>query len=81
MAMDKYLSQTQGLLGIIQATISEEEMENSAKAGEEMWEAIRQITDKYQLNVQEMLNATLGCHSTIMEVAIEQLNAVKKELE
>lgn len=78
--MEKYLTQTQGLLGIIQATISKEEMDRSVKAGEEMWEAIREITDRYELNVQEMLNATLACHSTILEVANEQINEVKKEM-
>ena len=78
--MEKYLAQTQGLLGLIQATISEEELERSVKAGEEIWEAIRAIADKYQLNVQEMLNATLACHQTILEVALEQINKVKKEI-
>jgi hypothetical protein len=79
--MEKYLAQTQGLLGLIQATISQEELEKSAKAGEEMWEAIREITDKHGLNVQEMLNATLACHATIIEVANEQMEEVKKGLE
>jgi hypothetical protein len=78
--MEKYFNQTQGLLGLIQATISEKEMENSAKAGEEMWEAIREITNKYQLNINEMLNATLACHSTIIEVAMEQMDEVKEEM-
>lgn len=78
--MEKYLEQTKGLLGIIQATISEEELEKSVKAGEEMWEAIRKITDKHGLNVQEMLNATLACHHTIIEVANEQINQKKEEM-
>ncbi len=79
--MEKYLSQTEGMLGIIQATISKKELERSAEAGKEMWEAIRSITDKHELNVQEMLSATLACHSTILEVALEQVNIVKEELE
>lgn len=78
--MDKYLEQTNALLGLLQATIGEKELERSAKAGEEIWEAIRTITDKYELNVQEMLNATLACHSTILEVANEQMEEVRKEL-
>lgn len=79
--MDNYLANTKGLLGIIQATMTEKEFKKSVQAGEEMWEAIRKITDKYQLNVQEMLNATLSCHATIIEVANEQINDFKKELE
>ncbi len=78
--MEKYLTQTNGLLGLIQATISEEEMKRSAKAGEEMWDAIRAITDEYELNVKEMLSATLACHGTIIEVAMEQISEVKKEM-
>lgn len=78
--MDKYLEMTQGLLGLIQATISKEELERSAQAGEEMWEAIREICEKHGLNVQEMLNATLACHATILEVANEQLEEKKKEM-
>lgn len=78
--MEKYLEQTNALLGLIQATISKEELDNSTQAGEEMWEAIRAITDKYQLNVHEMLNATLACHSTIIEVANEQIEEAKKEM-
>lgn len=78
--MDKYLEATKGLLGLIQATISKEEMERSTQAGIEMWDAIREIADKYQLNVQEMLNATLACHYTILEVADEQINLKRKEM-
>lgn len=78
--MEKYLNETQGLLGLVQATISEEEMERSAKAGIEMWDAIKEITDRYELNVQEMMNATLGCHHTILEIVNEQLETKKKEM-
>jgi hypothetical protein len=78
--MEKYLNETQGLLSIVQATISEEEMERSTEAGIEMWEAIKGITEKYGLNVQEMMNATLACHHTILEVVNEQLTAKKKEM-
>lgn len=78
--MEKYLAQTQALLGMIQATISEEELKRSVVAGEEMWEEIRKITDKYGLNVQEMLNATLSCHSTILDAVNEQISETKKEM-
>lgn len=78
--MEKYLTQTQGLLNLLQATISPDELEKAAKAGEEMWEAIRNITDKYELNVQEMMSATLGCHLTILEVANDQIDEKKKEM-
>lgn len=78
--MEKYLAQTQALLGMIQATISEEELKRSVAAGEEMWEEIRKITDKYGLNVQEMLNATLSCHSTIFDAVNEQISETKKEM-
>lgn len=75
---DQYILQTEGLLGLIQATLSKEELKRSAKAGEELWEAIRQVADKYELNVQEMLNATIACHTTILEVANEQIQANKE---
>ncbi|ACK98807.1 MULTISPECIES: hypothetical protein [Bacillus] len=77
--MEKYLAQTQALLGMIQATISEEELKQSSKAGEEMWKEIRGITDNYQLNIQEMLNAILSCHYTILEAVNEQIHETKKE--
>ncbi|MCD7910898.1 hypothetical protein KC480_05085 [Bacillus velezensis] len=72
--MEKYFTQTQGLLKALQATGSKEELKRAEEAGIEMWEAIRAVSDKYQLNVQEMMIATMGCHSTIMEVAMEQIN-------
>jgi len=77
--MEKYLAQTQAILGLIQSTMDEESMENSTKAGEEIWNAIREITDKYDLTVQEMLNAALACHATIIEVATEQIDKSKDE--
>jgi hypothetical protein len=76
--MEKYLTSTEGLLALIQATLSQEQLDRSTKAGEEMWEAIRAVTDKYKLNVQEMLNATLACHATIIEVANDQINEVRE---
>ena len=79
--MEKYFEQAQGVLRLIQSTISKEEFENSTKAGMEMWDAIKAITEKYGLNVQEMLNATMSCHCTIIEVANEQLMEKKKEME
>lgn len=78
--MEKYINETQGLLAVVQATLSEDSLQNSVAAGEEMWEAIRQIVDKYELNVQEMLNATLACHHTILEIINEELTAKKKEM-
>lgn len=71
--MEKYFTQTQGLLNALQATSSKEEMKRAEEAGSEIWEAIKTITDKHQLNVQEMMNATIACHLTIMEVAMEQI--------
>ncbi|MCY9186651.1 hypothetical protein [Bacillus halotolerans] len=71
--MEKYFTQTQGLLNALQATSSKEEMKRAEEAGSEIWEAIKAITDKHQLNVQEMMNATIACHLTIMEVAMEQI--------
>jgi hypothetical protein len=76
--MEKYLTSTEGLLALIQATLSQEQLDRSTKAGEEMWEAIRAVTDKYKLNVQEMLNATLACHATIIDVANDQINEVRE---
>jgi hypothetical protein len=78
--MEKYLNETQGLLGLVQATITEAELKRSTDAGIEMWDAIKEVTDRYGLNVQEMLNATLGCHQSIMEVVNEQLIEKKKEM-
>ncbi|KAF2421746.1 hypothetical protein [Bacillus subtilis] len=71
--MEKYFTQTQGLLNALQATSNKEEMKRAEVAGSEIWEAIKAITDKHQLNVQEMMNATIACHLTIMEVAMEQI--------
>ncbi|WAT23623.1 hypothetical protein O0R52_21745 (plasmid) [Bacillus halotolerans] len=71
--MEKYFAQTQGILNALQATSSKEEMKRAEEAGSEIWEAIKAITDKHQLNVQEMMNAAIACHLTIMEVAMEQI--------
>lgn len=72
--MDKYLEATNSLLGLIQAIMTEEEMKRSQEAGTELWEEIKRITEKYKLNVREMLNATLACHYTIVEAANEEIN-------
>ena len=74
--MDKYITQSEGLLGVVQATMNEDEIKRSAEAGEKMWDAIKQLTDEYQLNVHEVLNATLGCHIAILEVVNEQIESV-----
>ncbi|GIN55101.1 MULTISPECIES: hypothetical protein [Bacillus subtilis group] len=71
--MEKYFAQTQGLLNVLQATSSKEELKRAEDAGTEIWDSIRAISDKYQLNVQEMMNATIACHLTIIEAALEQI--------
>lgn len=77
--MDKYLEQTMGLLRLYQSIMSEAEMEKSSEAGTEIYESIREIAGKYQLNIHEMMNATLSCHATIIEAANEEINKVKEE--
>lgn len=72
--MDEYLYYTKAFIGIIQSSLSEEELERSKKAGMEMVEAITNISEKYQLSVREMLNTTLGIHEAILETIQEQLD-------
>lgn len=76
--MDKHLEQVQAMLGLFQSTMAKSQLEVSAEAGKEMYEEIRKITDKYELNVNQMINATLAIHSTIIEIAIEEMNKVKE---
>lgn len=76
--MERHLEQVQAMLGLFQSTMPESQLKVSAEAGEEMWEEIRKITDKYELNVNQMINATLALHSTIIEIAIEEMNKVKE---
>lgn len=78
--MEEYIKQTQGLLGLVQASITEEEMANSTEAGTKIWDMMREITAEHNLNVQEMLNAILACNLTVFEAANEQLEQQKKEM-
>ncbi len=78
--MEGYISQTEGILTIIQSAMKEEERDKSAQAGIELWEHIRALVDKHDLTISEMLCATLGCHLTIIETANDQINETKKEL-
>jgi hypothetical protein len=78
--MEKYVNQTKGLLVMLQSSLGEEELHRSAKAGEEMWEALRKVTDDHGLNVREMLNATLSVNHEILEMIDNQMKEAKKEM-
>lgn len=71
--MDEYLYYTKAFIGILQSSLSQEELERSKQAGMEIFEAIMKINEKYQLSVKEMLNTTLGIHEAILETIQEQL--------
>lgn len=77
--MDSYIKYTEAYLAMVQGTLTETEMERSSKAGEEMFEAIKEIVEKYELNIREMLNATVAVHYNIMGSANEQLEDYKVE--
>lgn len=77
--MESYLQFTEAYLGMIQVTLTDEEMDRSSKAGEEIFDAIAEITDKYNLTIKEMLNATVGVHYSIMKSADEQLEEYKEK--
>jgi hypothetical protein len=75
--MENYINATEAYLGMIQSTMSDEEFKRSTKAGEEMYEEIKKITAKHNLNITEMLNSTLAIHMTILEVCNEQIEEMK----
>jgi hypothetical protein len=71
--MEEFLNQTRGFLGVIQSIMTPEEREHSAKVAEQMYEAIREVTKDTNLNVREMLNASLAVQATILELTLEQM--------
>jgi|GEM_PF-6109930 len=79
--MEKYLAQTQGLLGLFEATMSESEHKRAKEVAEEIWDAMRPVIEKHKLNLHETMTAVLTCHLAIMQIAWEQINEYKKEME
>jgi hypothetical protein len=77
--MEEYLNYTKAYIALLQSSLSEEELEKSKKAGEEMFHSIHAIIEKHQLSIREMLNATLAIHQTILEVIHEQLEISQPE--
>lgn len=77
--MESYLQFTEAYLGMIQTTLSDEELKRSSKAGEEIFDAIAEITDKYNLTIKEMLNASVGVHYSIMQSTDDQLQEYKEK--
>jgi uncharacterized protein YsxB (DUF464 family) len=79
--VEEFLNQTRAFLSVIQAIMSEEEKERSSQAADEMYEQLRQITNKYELNIREMLNTQLAISATVMQIALEQMEEIRHKEE
>ncbi|SFJ64867.1 hypothetical protein SAMN02799624_05367 [Paenibacillus sp. UNC496MF] len=77
--MEEFLNQTRAFLGVIQAIMSEEEKERSSQAADEMYEQLRQITNKHELNIREMLNTQLALGATVLQLAMDQMEDVRNK--
>jgi 16S rRNA C1402 N4-methylase RsmH len=71
--MEEYLNQTKGFLGVIQSILNQEERKRSTDAANEIYQEIRKVVEKYDLNIREMLNASLALQATILQLALEQM--------
>lgn len=71
--MEKYLNQTKGFLGVIQSILDEKELKESSDAAQEMYEAIRDIVEKRNMNIRETLHAVLALNATILSLTLEQM--------
>jgi|GEM_PF-6656247 len=72
--MDEYLIQTKGILAIIQSNMQESEKDKSLKVGEELYNVLYKMQEKYQLNMLEMINIVLGLNAIILELALDEMN-------
>jgi hypothetical protein len=77
--MEEFLNQTRAFLGVIQAIMTEEEKERSSEAADEMYEQLREITNKHGLNIREMLNTQLAIGATVMQLALEQMEDMRNK--
>lgn len=69
--MDRYIEETEMIIGLIQNKMSEESFNKSRDAGVEMYESIADISEKHGLNIQELWNAIMNINLGITEMALE----------
>ena len=69
--MEKYVQQTELVLGILQEKMPEESFQKSCDAGEKMYKAIGAIAEEADLNIHELWNAVMTIHLGVTELAIE----------
>lgn len=77
--MESYIANTKAFLGIIQASLTDEEFKKSCEAGEKMFTAFSSISNEHELNMREVLNAALSVTVGVLQVLEEQLNEKKGE--
>lgn len=77
--MEEFLNQTRGFLGLMQSIMTEEEKQRSQKAADEMYEKIRLVVDDKDLNIREMLNASIAIQATVIEIALKQMEDQRKD--
>ena len=68
--MEKYIEQTEIVIGLVQEAMSDASFEKSKVTGEEMYEAFIKIAEDNQLNVYELLNAVGAIYLAILELAV-----------
>lgn len=76
--MDKFIDQTEIVIGIIQERMSDESFKKSSEASRRMYEYVRNETEKSQLNTHELLNAVGTIFLATLQLA---MHVAEKEQE
>jgi hypothetical protein len=77
--MDHYLSASKGILGILEATLSEEERKQGVQLAEEVYQFIREKAEERGLNVRTILLAAVGGNCSVVDVCNEEIKKFKEE--
>lgn len=69
--MEKFIKQTEIILGLLQEKMTDESYEKSAAAGTKIYEYIGQIAEDEKLTIHELWNAVMTINLGVLELALE----------
>lgn len=70
--MEKYLDETESIIGVFQHKMSDESFSRSAEAGNQIYEYITQVTKERELNGQELANAVMTINYAVLKYIMNE---------
>ncbi len=72
--MEQYLKHTEEYLVATQELMKEEDIDISAKAGGEIYEAMQEIAEKHDLNYLQVINVILAITYGVVSTTLEEID-------